>query len=605
MSHSQVLYPEILCCVGAGAMQSLGIPTTAQQEEAMIALCGLKNRGSSLEERIADSRIVADDAAASGRLRDFLVVLGDNLDRTFEFVGDDALEAARNLYPDSGDTSDEELCATITHLRRTYDWNALRRVAMVCPCDETTDENANASASATNGEFLRMLFSLLDSKIDSGFGLKVKKIEKEEVAGCGENDDETPKCDLIPSERLVSARNCLTMLISTMLACAWDRACKDQADKADQYLRFAMAYEQFVREEGRAIVGHDEGHWPCSSPKFYLSSCAFASWNFDGLLYWAMLCAREEHKREQPKQTMQIKCVDYPTNHFYELGKGFLISNIHDDEEDEKERPNKGVVFDASAITRMNAENRLSTGKNKKLFVSRLSKFYFVHGACFWRECPSCGKLTITSGKTTNFLSGSIFKASPANICDYSEGHGQIFHDDQVRCLYCGQKTEAADSPMVMQTMSKSSPTSFLEEIQREAKANLANARHIILFGYSLPEDDIAWRNAFSEAVKSHDSDEDPVYCSIVNYVENGPEWWLSPEELQEWVAQWEEEHTNEGVTKLVRSVWRIFKRNRVRAYLGGIPQVFGKNAQADLRELLYGSGFVNWDRTRLEGFAD
>ena len=49
-----------------------------------------------------------------------------------------------------------------------------------------------------------------------------------------------------------------------------------------------------------------------------------------------------------------------------------------------------------------------------------------------------------------------------------------------------------------------------------------------------------------------------------------------------------------------IRNAWAIFGKEKVRAWTGGIPQVFGNCTEFDVKGVFY-PDFVNWDGTRLE----
>ena len=53
------------------------------------------------------------------------------------------------------------------------------------------------------------------------------------------------------------------------------------------------------------------------------------------------------------------------------------------------------------------------------------------------------------------------------------------------------------------------------------------------------------------------------------------------------------------GVKAIINAV-AIFGEKRVRAYCGGIPDVFGEGTEADVKEILYPE-WVDWKGTRLE----
>ena len=171
---------------------------------------------------------------------------------------------------------------------------------------------------------------------------------------------------------------------------------------------------------------------------------------------------------------------------------------------------------------------------------------------------------------------------------------------DSLQCMHCGSETKASDAPMIMQTMYKTTPTSFLEEIQRNVKVSLANARHIVLLGYRLPPDDTIWYQSFAEAIRLRINTEKQAYCSVV-VGHKGENDWLYGDELEKYV----EHHRNAddadswGVCAIENAI-SIFGKDNIRAWTGGIPQVFGDCTEYDVKQLLY-SDWIEWKGTRLD----
>lgn len=169
---------------------------------------------------------------------------------------------------------------------------------------------------------------------------------------------------------------------------------------------------------------------------------------------------------------------------------------------------------------------------------------------------------------------------------------------DALQCMHCGAKTLAFDAPMIMQTMYKSTPTSFLEEIQRDVKIAINKARHIVLFGYRLPPDDTIWQHAFSEGVKSRNDSENAAFCSVVVGTK-GEKCWLYGDELKKYISAHKNDGDGFGVDAIENAI-AIFGEKKVRAFTGGIPQVFRNCTESDVRELFYPER-IEWKGTRME----
>jgi hypothetical protein len=84
-----------------------------------------------------------------------------------------------------------------------------------------------------------------------------------------------------------------------------------------------------------------------------------------------------------------------------------------------------------------------------------------------------------------------------------------------------------------MQSSFKSRPPSFIEEIQRDLRATTMQANHIILMGYSLPQDDVTYRAFFSASCQRHKGpSEQQVRCTVVGKESDHPGWY-GPAELK------------------------------------------------------------------------
>ena len=90
------------------------------------------------------------------------------------------------------------------------------------------------------------------------------------------------------------------------------------------------------------------------------------------------------------------------------------------------------------------------------------------------------------------------------------------------------------------------------------------------------------------------------TFCTVV-VGHKGENHWIHPDELESYV----ELHRNAddadawGV-KAIENARAIFGKDKVRAWTGGIPQVFGTCTENDVKNLFY-PDFVNWAGTRLE----
>ena len=116
-----------------------------------------------------------------------------------------------------------------------------------------------------------------------------------------------------------------------------------------------------------------------------------------------------------------------------------------------------------------------------------------------------------------------------------------------------------------MQSSLKGRPPAFIEEIQRELRVVIKDAKHIVLMGYSLPEDDFVYR-AFFAAHTARSGPKSPVKCTVVDK-KAGSAAWFGPEALRG------KTELHEGTA--VKAAQDLFSQDNVRFYRGGVPEVF------------------------------
>ncbi|MBQ2465300.1 MAG: hypothetical protein II507_10010 [Treponema sp.] len=80
-----------------------------------------------------------------------------------------------------------------------------------------------------------------------------------------------------------------------------------------------------------------------------------------------------------------------------------------------------------------------------------------------------------------------------------------------------------------------------------------------------------------------------------------GEKRWLYGEELMHFVdAHRKADDSAAWGADAIENAIAIFGKEKVRAWTGGIPQVFGECTEMDVKELFY-PDFVEWKNTRLE----
>ena len=570
MNDSYNSWSEVLLVVGAGATAKLGMPQSDSQSKIFRALA---SAGETFEENkwkdytIRDilsnkglEKVLDDEQVFSGQNLEVLVaffeLLGNNLKNNWNVVSTENIENARVVF---GNHDRELLESRIRELRLEYDWNALKQIIQICPHDSDNDN------------LIRDLFTIVDQKMAARQGIKV-------VNG------------FIAYNRMNGARNCAVLIIKILFASAWYKLSRENgSEDFKKYKAFAKTLASMMQKEGLKF----QTKFPeLQSRNFYLFTYSILNFNFEKIFERLLVFAHREanhagrYLRTSQKQKIWL---DFGVEQRFRNTRG---------------KSGFGLSVDETVCQRIN-EN-----KNVGSDIYRVGKFFFVHGSANWRECPACGCKFVYEAENWDLfhrhhnppLPIPLFEADDFKRTKEEEKWKNELRLDSLECPSCGAETTASASPMIMQTMVKGIPTSFLEEIQRNAKVSLKKARHIILFGYSLPPDDIVWQEAFAEAVRHRmDEDERPFCSVVVGY--RGEKRWLYDDELKFYLAKHKgcKDSSAYGIDAIENAI-SIFGLNHVRAYCGGIPDVWGNASEAEIKEILYPE-WVDWKGTRLESF--
>lgn len=554
--NSSSIHSEVLVVIGAGATASLGMPQTSSQKDI---LRDLSKRDVNYEEVLRE-KFFGENLS---KLVSFFKVLdGNKEDKTNLAISKNDLIEIKKIYTNCKE--EDTLKKRIIELRRDYDWNALKKIIEICPYNEKDDN------------LIRDVYSIIDKKLLAHQSIKVK-----------EGD--------LPPGRIQGARNFLTMFINMMFASAWFTVADGEKDTYfEKYKSFINTFGKMMQDEGHRFY---EKGYKVYNRDFYLFSCSFISLNFEMVFPWILM---NTHKELNTNNKTYIQ--DHPIKLWLDYGVEHRGRKL--DKQTGKNVPT--LEFTESVASRENEDDHIGTELN------RAGKFYFAHGSSNWRECPVCGRMTFyNGGNNWDYKSKKLISPFPIPLFDNKisdlltekelKWRNEDLHYDSMECMHCGAETFAYSAPMIMQTLYKSTPTSFLEEIQRNVRVSLEKARHIILLGYQLPPDDVVWQQTFAEAVRSRLDCENAAYCTvIVGY--NGEKKWLYGDDLKKFV----EENQNKtdcdsyGIPA-IENAWSIFGDDKVRAWTGGIPDVFGDGTESDVNELLYPKDFVNWNGTRLE----
>ena len=570
--------PETVLFIGAGATALLGMPQSDLQTKIFRAFAERKSIDS-LEDILADrkaEKIFGKTPPFDGRdleiMAAFIRFLGDDLEKDWNVIDEEDLRNGRVVFGD--DVDEGMLKSRVMELRREYDWNALKQIIRVCPHDDMEDN------------LIRDIYTMIDMKVRDRQGLTVR-LEKEEG---------TVAEVIIEKNRLPKARNCLVLFTSILFANAWYGLSKgENAEMFQKYVGFMESIARLMQKEGGRLA--DEGY-EFNSPAFYRLSNAIITLNFETVFLWLLFNANRKVNHDgyylpQTAQKMQQWL------YFGVASKSRKIST----EDSARKSGEFSYSQDETSVFRGN-EYRTPGSP-----IGRIGSFFFAHGCCNWRECPACGRMMYYLGDEWDYQSRHmnppfpvpLFENNDFNRTDKEKTWKAKLRYDSLECVSCGAETRTCDAPMIMQTMIKGMPTSFLDEVQRESHVLLRKARHVVLFGYQLPPDDILWQEAFSEAIRYRKDSDNAAYCTVV-VGHLGDKRWLHDDEMMEYVKKYRftEEAVGRGAKAILNAV-AIFGKDHVRAWCGGIPQVFGDGTEADVKEILFPDHFVDWKGTRLE----
>lgn len=541
------IWPETVIFWGAGATRALNMHTTDELGQAIYCLAQDK----SLQERVSSAFGLAGISECVG---DLLLILGDDESSAAAFPSSVQQAALQRQFCN---LTAEKLIQRGRELRYTYDWGTLKQLVHICP-------GHNASSFR-----LQDLFNLLDMHIVSRHGFHVYGSQGAQ-----------PR--FVTPESLVLARNALIMLIGLLHFHAYHKTLLQEMAVYQQYIGFAEILAKLMQAEGQCFFS--AGH-SLNDRRFYLFSYAVVHMNWDTILLWLIFNAHRKLNH-----TGDCLLIDNPTVYlelFHDLSYFMGIRRVDSCE------PNIWYPHNESVVQQVNDSSQSSSRR------VRIGKFYFPHGCSGWRECPSCGKVTMYLGNQWGYHSPSLFVPpllprlsedwhQPRSIEEadaYFQGQA-----DAVQCAYCGTLTELRHTPLVMQSSFKGHHPPFLEEIQRDMRICLEKAEHIVMFGYTLPPDDVIYRGLLS-ARQKRDKGHGP-YCSVVvGQRADAPDCWLYGDELTDYLHQ--EPVQNSDFAKAITTARELFGAERVRGYAGGIPQVFtdchsGLASQDKVLDLLY-----------------
>ena len=522
---------------------------TAAQAEFILRLAA-PSRSSPLRTRICEALQAAAVEPWISAFEDLLTILDEPTEGRRAGIATcstDQMDAMRrNLKPDA---SENDARNRIVKLRTLYDWRALRAVVSVCP---GTHEDGGTRFKISD------LFNVLDMHEHSGHGFPV---------GCNE---------FLTPQRVSGARNALKMLLMAMFYVDWQHHRITKRKMLDQHYDFARALGR--RMQRRALeLTHSvtcDSRWFYMDRAFYLSDVSFVSMNYDPIALWCQWLANRNlnHSSSVP----HIGCPARRVQLFHDYGHFVPSYRVGSTEQTLR------FPMNESAAQRLNDCHH---GASDHIL---LSKFLLPHGCLWWRECPSCGKLSSYQSNTWDLDSPTLIPPPPLKA--FVEGRDPPQRKEErdawekgemdVReCVHCDTFTYAHHTPIRMQSNFKGAAPPFLAEIERDLRVLVEAANHVVFMGYSLPSDDVDYRAFF--AARSSRSGTGDVKCSVI--VGKGAE--------RRWQSKWSSDSKGK---ETLDAACEIFGKENVRYYGGGIPNVFMDGDEVTDAAM---DRLLNWDR--------
>lgn len=558
MSVCGNLHSETIIFVGAGATQALAMPPTSEMAKFLWNACDEEPLAvKTIEESVTCFREYGDAVA----LMVFVLDGGADENEPIDWDADRWGQA----FPGLATRDIEKL---VQNLRRHYDWGALKLIAKA--------KKGAAKDEKPRDEYLQEVFTLMDVCIRDGRGFEVN-------AG--------NEMVFLPLERIKAAYETLILFINTMFACAWQKLItEDWGQKLlTPYRKFFQSLALFMQQEAREFERQG-----CAFDKreFYQFSYSLITTNFEPLFLWFIWNAHDkvnhgaEVRIDNPGRVLKL-LMNFPNS----------VGMRKPADTDEILSPD--IWFPCTEAVAQNVNNPKYTDNR----IFRLGKYFPVHGMSVTRHCPKCGRLNLYMGDTwdanskTLFPNGIIapFKWGQLPRTNQEKAAHKRGEYDALECHFCGALTHSYDNFMFMQTQLKQQPPSFIREAMDEALADITHAKHIVLLGYSMPLDDAIWGSLLS--MMSRRKDGERLYCSVVaTHDPDGPKGWLYGKDLEDYLNSKRKLVDDKEKIRAINNAITVFGKENVRAYVQGIPNVFGEGTEKDVRDLLYPFNQSGWD---------
>ena len=550
-------HPETILFVGAGATQQLAMPPTSEMAKFLWDICD----GDPLSVTVIEKTKCFEGRGKDVALMAFVLDGGAN--------GNDAIdlndERWGHAFPG---VQKEDVEKLVRNLRRHYDWGALKLIAKGKK-GETTDEKPR-------DEYLQEVFTLMDVCIRDGRYFDI----------C-----DGDKMLFLLVERIKAAYEVLILLINTMFACAWQKLLETAGgqEKLKPYRKFFHSLALLMQEEAQQF---ERQGCAFNKREFYQLSYSLVTTNFEPLFLWFTWMAHKEVNKDtemrlsNPGRMLKL-LMNFPNS----LGMRKPADNGDELSPD--------IWFPCTEAVAQNVNNPKYVDNR----VFRIGKYFPVHGMSVTRHCPKCGRLNLYMGDTWDENSATLFQNGIIEPFKWGQEprteqekvaltRGEY---DALECHFCGALTHSYDNFMFMQTQLKQRPPSFIREATDEALADITHAKHIVLLGYSMPLDDAIWGSLLS--MMSQRKEGDKLYCSVVaTYDPDGPKGWIYGKELDDYLNSKNELVNDKEKVRAINNAITVFGKENVRAYVQGVPSVFGSGEIEDVRNLLYPYNQDGWD---------
>lgn len=546
------LRPETILFVGAGATLRLNMPTTDEMARILWNLCDCDLSAEAVED-------AAKRFKGSGRkIADLLVVVDSGVEADAKLVLPE--DVRKRAFPG---IDEESVSKVVSGLRRHYDWSALKMVAKAKKGD-----GYGAQKDGPRTDYLQEVFTLIDACLRESRGFNVS---------------DSGKFVFLSADRLRAARELLVLLLNTMFACAWGELVRSVEGKntLEKYQRFFDSLATLMQREGMRFAN---AGITLDSAEFYRFGYSMVTTNFEPIFLWLAWQGNKHANKghdvrvANPGRRLCLR-MNFPTT---------VGMRKPADSSDERLAPDVWFPCTEAVAQNVNAEKHL----DERAF--RLGMYSPVHGMSNFRQCPVCGRLNMYPGDSWAECSETLFPNGITAELTTGQRPRTVREDearkrgeyDALECHFCGAMTHAHDNFMFMQTQLKCPAPSFIKEITDDALSQIAGAKHIVLLGYSLPLDDAIWGSLLT--AMSRRQKEERLYCSAVLYAPNAPERWLAGDELEAFMAEESKSEEGRGHMRGVRNALTVFGKNCVRAYMAGVPSVFGAGTEEDVRKLMF-----------------